>query len=41
MALRDAKTALVKKLDQPPPPPEVHPELVKEGPADKVMLIGD
>lgn len=41
MALRDAAAALVKKLDQSPPSAKIHPELVEEGPIDKVMLVGD
>lgn len=41
MALGDAAAALVQKLDQPPPSPEVHPELVEEGTVGKVMLVGD
>ncbi|TNN52163.1 hypothetical protein EYF80_037645 [Liparis tanakae] len=38
VALRDAAAALVKKFDQPPPTPEIHPKLVEEGPVDKVVL---
>lgn len=41
MALRDAAAALVKEFHQSPPPAEIHPELVEEGPVDKVMLVGD
>ena len=41
MALRDAAASLVKKFNQPPSPPEIHPELVEEGPVNKVMLVGD
>lgn len=40
MTLRDAAAALVKKFDQPPSPPEIHPELVEEGPVNKVVPIG-
>lgn len=41
VALWDAASALVKKFNQTPPSPEIHPELVEEGPVDKVMLVGD
>lgn len=41
MALGDAAAALVEKLDQSPPPPEIHPELVEEGAVDEVVLVGD
>lgn len=41
MALGDASATLMQKLDQPPPPAEVHPELVEEGTVGKVMLVGD
>lgn len=41
MTLRDAAAALVEDFDQSPPSPEIHPELVEEGPVDKVMLVGD
>lgn len=41
VAFRDAAAALVKKLDQSPPSPKIHPELVEEGPIDKVMLVVD
>lgn len=40
MALGDAAAALVKQLDQSPPPPEVHSELVEQGPVHKVVLVG-
>lgn len=41
MALGNASATLVQQFDQPPPPPEIHPELVEEGPVSKVMLVGD
>lgn len=41
MTLGDAAAALVKKFNQPPPSPEIHPELVEEGAVDKVVLVGD
>lgn len=41
MALGDASATLVQKFDQPPPPAEIHPELVEEGTVGKVMLVGD
>lgn len=41
MTLWDAAAALVEEFDQSPPPPEIHPELVEEGPVDKVMLVRD
>lgn len=37
--LREA--ALLQQLQQPPPPSEVHAELVEEGPVHKVVLVGD
>lgn len=41
VALWDAASTLVKKFDQPPPAPEIHPELVEEGAVSEVMLVGD
>lgn len=41
MALGDAAAALVEKLDQSPPPAEIHSELVEEGAVDEVVLVGD
>lgn len=41
MTLRDAAATLMKKLDQPPASPEIHPELVEEGAVRKVMLVRD
>lgn len=41
MTLGDAAAALVKKFDQSPSSPEIHPELVEEGTVNKVMLVGD
>lgn len=41
MVLGDASATLVQKLHQPPPSPEIHPELVEEGTVSKVMLVGD
>lgn len=41
MTLGDAAAALVEELDQSPPPPEIHPELVEEGAVDEVVLVGD
>ena len=41
MTLGDAAAAFVKQFDQSPPSPEIHPELVEEGPVDKMMLVGD
>ena len=41
VALGDAAAALVKELDESPPPSEIHSKLVEEGPVGKVMLVGD
>lgn len=41
MALWDAATTFMKKLHQSPPSTKIHPELVEEGPINKVMLVGN
>ena len=41
MSLRNAAAALLKELEQSPPAPEIHPELVEEGTVSEVMLVGD
>ncbi len=39
VVLRYAATTLVQKLHQPPPSPEIHPELVKQSAIHKMVLI--
>jgi len=41
VTLGDAAAALVKKFDQPPSSPEIHPELEEQGPVGKVVFVGD